>query len=132
MCPLLILFNAQCLNLSNKKMVFVCCSSSSSDFYINLHLHSIQLSFLFFFSFLVKVRFVLVIFCFFLLLVERRVGKFHKSFVVDHKLHRWQQHRMYKGSSGMGVASIYRLSPAQLNLFVVDNLSKQRFDEIFF
>ena len=87
--------------------------------------------FSFFSSFLVKVRFVLLIFClFFLLLVERRVGKFTKVLLTI-KLHRWQQHRMYKGSSsGMGVASIYRLSPAQLNLFVVDNLSKQRFDEI--
>ena len=80
-----------------------------------------------------KVRFVLVFFCFFLLLVERRVGKFHKSFLVDHKLHRWQQHRMYKGSSGHGRGGIHiSVKPRPINLFVVDNLSKQRFDEIFF
>ena len=59
MCPLLILFNAQCLNLSNKKMVFVLLQQQQRFFYINLHLHSIQLSFLFS-SFL-----VCIIFCFF-------------------------------------------------------------------
>jgi len=43
----------------------------------------------------------------FFLLVEHRVGKFTKVFLLTIKLHRWQQHRMYKGSSsGMGVASI--------------------------
>merc|ERR550534_2314229 len=68
-----------------------------------------------------KARLVFLYFLFFLLLVERRVGNFTKSFFVDHKLHRWQQHRMYKGSSsGMGVAaSIYRLSPAHMNLFLL-------------
>jgi hypothetical protein len=66
-------FQCTMFESSNKKMVFVCCSSSER-FYINLHLHSIQLSFLF--SFLVKVRFV--VFFLFFLLVERRVGKFTK------------------------------------------------------
>ena len=95
-------FQCTMFESSNKKMVFVCCSSSD---FISICICTVS-NYLFFFSssFLVKVRFV-VIFCFFYywLNVELEISQ---KFLLTIKLHRWQQHRMYKGSSGMGVASI--------------------------
>ena len=67
----------------------------------------------------------------FFLLVEHRVGKFHKSFCWPLSFTDGSSIECIKGVVVAWAWHPYnRLSPAQWICFFVDNLSKQRFDEI--